>query len=249
MNTSQPERKKPRPYRYSGLKPEARRAARREALLEAGIELFGTVGIAETKLTDICGLADLTQRYFYESFASLDEFVMEVARKLALDVGRQIVRSGMQQSTGRDSAHAVLAECAKIVEDDPRVARFLFIESLRAGGELASVRQVILISAANALQMMRDPDADFSIESIMPVFMASIRGEMRGVTVESQLPGAIVMAGATAELFTAWLEGRVKMDRDSITSHLDRLLDFTIDWAESEGPRPLPNIDIGQSQS
>jgi AcrR family transcriptional regulator len=57
---------------YGGLTPEDRVAARRARFIEAGIELFGTQGFRAATVRGVCAAAGLTDRYFYESFDSLE---------------------------------------------------------------------------------------------------------------------------------------------------------------------------------
>ncbi len=64
--------------RYGGADPEERRARRRAALIEAGLEIFGTDGYATASVKNICALAGLTQRYFYESFGDRAELLEAV---------------------------------------------------------------------------------------------------------------------------------------------------------------------------
>ena len=51
---------------------------RREALLEAGIELLGAVDRSASNVRAVCRAAGLTERYFYESFGDRDKFVRAV---------------------------------------------------------------------------------------------------------------------------------------------------------------------------
>jgi AcrR family transcriptional regulator len=63
---------------YGGVSAPERVALRRAALLDAGLELFGTEGYARTRVKDLCRQAGLTDRYFYESFAGTDELFLAV---------------------------------------------------------------------------------------------------------------------------------------------------------------------------
>jgi AcrR family transcriptional regulator len=57
---------------YGGLTPEDRVAARRARFIETGIELFGSQGFRAATVRGVCAAAGLTDRYFYESFDSLE---------------------------------------------------------------------------------------------------------------------------------------------------------------------------------
>lgn len=64
---------------YGGKAAEARSVERRERLVAAGIELFGTQGYAATTVRHVCTEAGLTERYFYESFENREELFTAVA--------------------------------------------------------------------------------------------------------------------------------------------------------------------------
>src|SRR5919198_3030469 len=54
--------------RYRGRLPGERRAERRRRLLDAGLELFGTVGYRGTSIERLCAQAGVTTRHFYQEF-------------------------------------------------------------------------------------------------------------------------------------------------------------------------------------
>lgn len=63
---------------YAGETPEARQARRRRRFIDSGKTLFGTVGYRKTTMRGLCAHAGLTDRYFYESFASLEDLLAAV---------------------------------------------------------------------------------------------------------------------------------------------------------------------------
>lgn len=230
-------RKQPRPHRYAGLRPNERKAARRDALLDAGLELFGTVGLAGTKVLDVCVQADLTMRYFYENFSSFDEFASAVVQKVAVDLATKAIAASLQQKADRDGAHAVLAEVVRIFDEDPRICRIILVETAQAGGALAALRRRMLMGVATALQQMRDPKSEVTVaELVMPMALAVTSGDVstKG-PVGNWAPGAFAVAGAVAELLVARVDGEIDMTREELTSYLDRLLDFTIEWPGIDG--------------
>ena len=65
---SVPEKKVVKERQFKGMSLTERKQARREKLIEAGIEAYGTHGFFSVTVKDICNEAKLTERYFYESF-------------------------------------------------------------------------------------------------------------------------------------------------------------------------------------
>jgi AcrR family transcriptional regulator len=76
---------------YGGRSAEDRRAERREQLLEAGLERFGTDGFASTSIRAVCAQAGLTERYFYEAFpGGRDDLLIAVYEKVIGEVAQEV---------------------------------------------------------------------------------------------------------------------------------------------------------------
>src|SRR5688572_25842106 len=63
---------------YRGASLENRQSERRHKLVAAGMKVMGTVGFHDATVRAICTQAGLTERYFYESFDSLEELLCAV---------------------------------------------------------------------------------------------------------------------------------------------------------------------------
>jgi AcrR family transcriptional regulator len=111
---------------YGGVSAGERRGLRRQRLLDAGLELFGTRGVAAVGIGDICAEAGLTKRYFYENFSSIDQLAAavfaQVTDRLVAQVVPAIVAGG-----GTDPRPALTAYVNGALAD-PRVARLLAVE-------------------------------------------------------------------------------------------------------------------------
>jgi AcrR family transcriptional regulator len=107
-----------------------RREERRQKLIDAGLELFGTRGVAATGIVDICAEAGLIKRYFYESFTSIDQLAAAVFEQVTGRLVEQVV-PGIIAGGGQDPKPALTAYFHGALSD-PRVARFL-AESRTAG--------------------------------------------------------------------------------------------------------------------
>jgi AcrR family transcriptional regulator len=113
-----------RPWR--GISAGDRRAERRQRLLDAGLELFGTRGVAATGIGDICEQAGLTKRYFYESFATIDELAEAVFEQITDRISERVI-PGIVAGRGSDPRPALTAWVEAVV-GDPRVVRILAVE-------------------------------------------------------------------------------------------------------------------------
>jgi len=61
---------------YGGMDAEERRTERRLKLIDAAIEVYGEVGYRGATVKAICEAAELTERYFYESFANSEALLI-----------------------------------------------------------------------------------------------------------------------------------------------------------------------------
>src|ERR1041384_3464475 len=61
---------------YGGRAAADRRAERRERLLEAGLQLFGTEGYATSSIEKLCTHAGVSTRNFYEEFNAREDLLM-----------------------------------------------------------------------------------------------------------------------------------------------------------------------------
>ena len=123
---------------YGGVSAEDRVAGRRERLLDAGLECFGTQGYAATGVKDVCRTAGLTDRYFYESFRDGRALFLavfdEVTDTLFATVAEAVAAAGPR---AEDQLRAAIGTFLSALADDPRRARIVFEEAAAAGPEAA----------------------------------------------------------------------------------------------------------------
>ena len=85
-----------------------RRDQRRERLLEAGLELFGTQGYAESSVRAVSAAAGLNSRYFYESFASREELLYQVYERIVAEIAIAVIEATATRATVEGQARAGL---------------------------------------------------------------------------------------------------------------------------------------------
>lgn len=122
----------PPPRSYAGQTAEQRTTARRQQFIEAGKELFGTVGYRKTTVRGLCNAAGLTDRYFYESFGTTEDLLVAVYESLTQQLRENIV-GALQDASPR----AGLSRRIEIGLDaffsqvkDPIFARIVWLEVL-----------------------------------------------------------------------------------------------------------------------
>jgi len=127
---------------WRGQTIEQRQADRRERLMEAGIELFGTKGYANTPVKAICEEAGLTERYFYEAFEDRESLLDAIYDVLIADCAKATV--GALENSGDDLASSMRAGITAFAHEltrDPRRARIQEIEAVGVSPELERKRR------------------------------------------------------------------------------------------------------------
>ncbi|MFI0486324.1 TetR/AcrR family transcriptional regulator [Actinomadura sp. 9N215] len=121
----------PAPRRsYGGRSAEERRAERRERLLAAGLELFGTRGYAATSIERLCATASVSTRNFYEEFSGREELLTALHRTIN-ERASQALATGFADAAGADLATRVeraVRAFVTVTASDPRWARIAFVE-------------------------------------------------------------------------------------------------------------------------
>jgi AcrR family transcriptional regulator len=197
-----------RPARsYGGVSAEQRIAERRERLLDAGLEEFGTRGFRQTGIKDICRRAALTDRYFYESFrdgAELFRAVFDRATTKLFELTAEALATAPADPVSQ--SRAVIEAYVRALADDPRLARVVFVEAPSAGPELerhmrATLRRFARLAEAGA----------------RPYVPAELPDEALRF-------GAISLVGAIEQLMIEWQEGELGLSVDQIIDYLVQML-------------------------
>jgi AcrR family transcriptional regulator len=192
-----------RPVRaYGGVSAQQRMAERRARLLEAGLQEFGTRGVHQTGVKDICRRAGLTDRYFYESFRDSGELFMAVfdrATRYLFDV----VADALMRAPADPQAQsqAVIEAYVRALADDPRLARVVFIEAPSAGPEVERHMRKTLRRFARLIEAGARP--------YLPA----------EVTDDALRFAATSLVGAIERLMIEWQDGELGLSVEQIIEH------------------------------
>ena len=116
---------------FKGMSLTERKQARREKLIEAGIEAYGTHGFFSVTVKDICIEAKLTERYFYESFKRSEDLFQTIFLKLIDQMQKTLLTGVMKASPNPEKmVHSGLTSLFKMLKDDPRTARIIYIDAM-----------------------------------------------------------------------------------------------------------------------
>lgn len=188
----------PRPYR--GVSATDRRDQRRQRLIDAGLELFGTRGIAAVGIVDVCAEAGLTKRYFYENFASIDTLADAVFEHVTGNLVAAVAPA-IEVGAGRDP-HPALTVYTRALLSDPRVVRLLAVES-----------------QAGPLKKYRD---EFPTRAVELWFAFATADDGLPPPDEMRLK-AYGFIGAALQIGIAWLDGQLPLTMDEV---IDQLVDM-----------------------
>ncbi|HEY6759220.1 MAG TPA: TetR/AcrR family transcriptional regulator [Baekduia sp.] len=197
--------------RYGGSTLEDRVAARRAALIDAGVELLGTEGAAGVTVRAACRAAGLTERYFYESFPDGRDALLRAVHEHVAAQARAAIAAAVQahaaagRAPGDEAlAHSAVAAFTAFLEEDPRRGRVLLSESFsdtvlaRNDIELVPAFAALLVARITAL-----PDAPDATDAELT---------------------AVALIGALRNLYLVWLAGDRGISTARLNAHAARLI-------------------------
>lgn len=129
---------------YGGRSVVERRASRRSRLLDAGFELFGTVGFAKTTIPMLCTESGVTARHFYEEFSSREALMRALFDDLS-ERGHKIVGQALHATDLPVNERVMASNRAyyRFFTEDPRRARIYAIECLGVSAKFEVHRRAV----------------------------------------------------------------------------------------------------------
>lgn len=195
---------------YAGESQAERVARRRQQFLDAGLQVFGSTGYRTATVRLLCRQAELTDRYFYESFANTEDLLVAVYER-EFDHLQQVVLAALaDEAAMRDPMVAVERALNALFEmaSEPRVARVCWLEVLGVS------TRVDVVYTRN-------------IERFAALVVAFARQQFSTSTNtidegESRMLG-IAMIGAVSQPVTHWLLGGYKEERATMVAATARV--------------------------
>jgi AcrR family transcriptional regulator len=190
--------------RYAGKTHEERRAERRERLLDAGLQLFGTNGYAQTTIEALCAAARLNPRYFYEEFETREELLGAVYDRHIQGV-TEAVTAAIQgiPPNPLERLQVGLRTFLDAALADERAARINYFEMVGVSPQLERKRRDVLRSYAD---MIAGQITEISRSTPVPV--------------RDHRLAAVAIVGATDGLILDWLSSERRPPREAIVTTL-----------------------------
>ncbi|WP_410210118.1 TetR/AcrR family transcriptional regulator [Aquirhabdus sp.] len=123
---------------YGGRSFEDRRAERRQHLVNIAIQAFGQRGARLVTVREICAEAKFTPRYFYESFATLEQLFEAAFEQVLQQLGmrmKEAMAGCMEPNPEALLKQAFTAYCQFLFEDRA-AARVLLLEVYGMGMDM-----------------------------------------------------------------------------------------------------------------
>jgi AcrR family transcriptional regulator len=188
---------------YAGRAPDERRADRRRRLLDAGLEVFGTVGWEEASIALLCATARVGTRAFYEEFDAREDLLREVATTVVLEAVEEMrLALDAAPPTLEGKVRAGLTAYVGFLTTDPRRARLAY-RAVPAAGRLLGDRHRASLAFAEV-----------------------IADEARALGLHEPERGdllALALTGAVAELLGWWASSAAPPPVEAIVDELTRL--------------------------
>ncbi|MGW4369468.1 TetR/AcrR family transcriptional regulator [Nocardia takedensis] len=171
---------------------------RREQLLTVGVELLGAGGVPAVTMRAVVREANLSPRYFYETFRSCEDLIVAVYDRVEAGLLERLAVVDIAAGL-RETIRAVFRICGDYFEEDPRRARILLREPLAddilrrhsADRVPAFLRAVIPALGAGADELMPDHEDDLAVI-------------------------ATALSGALVALYLDWSDGRLTITREQL---------------------------------
>jgi len=174
---------------YTGRSPAERDADRKQRLLAAGLELFGTDGYVTTPVERLCSAASVSTRHFYQLFANKEDCFLAVYDQVtgaslsrAVDTVARTVGAPIRERI----AQTFLAYVQPFLAD-PRAARITFVESIVVGASSEEHRQTFREALVSTVEIEGTAAAE--------------RGEIDGRNFRI---AALALIGAAGTIISDW---------------------------------------------
>jgi AcrR family transcriptional regulator len=117
---------------YAGENLAERTARRRQQFMDAGLQIFGTTGYRSATVRMLCKQAELTDRYFYESFHSTEDLLIAVYRQQFEQLQQAVLAQLRSAPPDSDLMSTVRAGLNALFDmaSEPCVARVCWLEVL-----------------------------------------------------------------------------------------------------------------------
>lgn len=187
---------------YGGATPSERRSRRQLLLTDAALDLVAAGGLAGVTVRGVCAAARLNDRYFYESFRTVDELLLAMFDEQIAQASQTLIAAiAASPAEPVTRARAAIGSGLRFLEEDPRRGRLL-VESqatdalrdrrrdlIKMLAQIMAEQGRVLLTGQEAL----DPDLDLA---------------------------ALTLVAGGFEVVTLWLRNELQVTREHLENFL-----------------------------
>ncbi len=111
--------------------------------MQAGLEVFGTSGYAASSVREVCEVAELNRRYFYESFRTREDLLRAVYEEIVAESQAAVVAAIADADGVEEAIRAGLTAWWQAVTSDVRKARIITLEIVGVSEAIESRRREV----------------------------------------------------------------------------------------------------------
>jgi len=191
--------------------------------MDAGLELFGTVGYAQTSIRAVSAAAGLNSRYFYESFGSREDLLYAVYQRVIADIFTRAREAMAGETTLEGQTRAGLRAAWTTVTEDRRKARIVALEVVGVSERLERLRRE-----------NRQALAQLSADNALSIVGSGVRLRLDPVLTARFLMGGVV------EVLLEWIDGDLTASADEVVDHFTALFTAAAYAALAKDPPEPP---------
>lgn len=209
---------------YGGESPEERMARRRARFIEAGRAQFSQIGYRKTTMRSLCAEAGLTDRYFYESFETIEDLLVAVYEELMGEMQASIMAALQAAGPGQD-ADALIdigLNAFFLQVEDSSTARVIWLEILGVNPRIDQIYNRGTRSFADLILMLS--------RTIAPQLTA--QDDVARVV-------AMGMIGAASEAAKDWLMNDYQQPREHLVQGIAMVFKGILQMIKT-APAPTP---------
>jgi AcrR family transcriptional regulator len=166
-----------KPRLYGGLSADKRRADRRARLIEAAVRVYGKVGYRNATVKAVCAAAELTERYFYESFANSEALLVAAYIHVTDKLHAEMAAAGAAARGGTRTADVLTLYFTRLKEN-PQPSRVFLLEMNGISDAVDAVRMDSLKRMSAVLLPGR---AGAQASDPMPLSVSGAMGAVIGI--------------------------------------------------------------------
>jgi AcrR family transcriptional regulator len=195
---------------YGGENLAERTTRRRQQFMDAGLQIFGTTGYRSATVRMLCKQAQLTDRYFYESFDTTEDLLIAVYAQQFEHLQQAVMAQMLATAPGGDVMSTVRVGLSTLYDmaAQPCVARVCWLEVLGVSPRVdATYIRTVEGFAALVVAFARQRFPQWQIDDD-----------------EARMMG-VALIGAVSQTVTCWVLGEYKERKQTLLAAATRVFE------------------------